>query len=262
MADDKAGRVSFESSLHEKRVRAHDGLQGFDAAGIVRRIREGEAEAVQELHRIFDRGVRFLIARKLGPNETETVFAETFREIERAVSRGEVSDSDNLAAHVHAAVQRSVDAWLAKKHSSHTFGSEGAPCPAPTDAPRRACDNIEPVNFNSEAIACTKESTGGFETAGDYEKAESERRRSMLSFLASLPARDREALIRFYVHQQPAERICREMGLAEGELSILRSSARIGFIGTRKEPVASRPLGTLGRISVGRIVRPQKRSTA
>ena len=47
--------------------------------------------------------------------------------------------------------------------------------------------------------------------------------------LAALSARDREVLIRFYLHGQAAERIQADMGVTETEFRLIKSRAKAGF---------------------------------
>jgi DNA-directed RNA polymerase specialized sigma24 family protein len=48
--------------------------------------------------------------------------------------------------------------------------------------------------------------------------------------LARLPARDRQALVRFYVHGEPADVVCREAGLTEGEFRQIKTRAKASFL--------------------------------
>jgi hypothetical protein len=48
--------------------------------------------------------------------------------------------------------------------------------------------------------------------------------------LAALPERDRLALVRFYVHGETSEAICREAGLTEEEFRLIKARAKAGFL--------------------------------
>ena len=48
--------------------------------------------------------------------------------------------------------------------------------------------------------------------------------------LTELPERDRQALVRFYVHAEPAEVVCREAGLSETEFRRIKSRAKARFL--------------------------------
>jgi DNA-directed RNA polymerase specialized sigma24 family protein len=48
--------------------------------------------------------------------------------------------------------------------------------------------------------------------------------------LAGLPARDRWALVRFYVNGEPAAVVCREADLPEGEFRLIKTRAKASFL--------------------------------
>ena len=58
----------------------------------------------------------------------------------------------------------------------------------------------------------------------------------MRELLGSLPDRDREVLVRFYMLEQPQDVICRDMGLSETQYRLLKSraKARLTEMGRRR----------------------------
>jgi DNA-directed RNA polymerase specialized sigma24 family protein len=54
--------------------------------------------------------------------------------------------------------------------------------------------------------------------------------------LNGLSPRDREVLVRFYLREQSAEEICRELGLTETQFRLIKSraKARYGKLGQRR----------------------------
>ena len=54
--------------------------------------------------------------------------------------------------------------------------------------------------------------------------------------LNGLPQRDREVLVRFYLREQTADEICRDMGLTETQFRLIKSraKARYGKLGQRR----------------------------
>jgi len=62
-----------------------------------------------------------------------------------------------------------------------------------------------------------------------------------MKVLKGITPRDREILVRFYLREQPADQICREMGLTDTQFRLLKSraKARFGELGKRahKKPV-------------------------
>jgi len=57
--------------------------------------------------------------------------------------------------------------------------------------------------------------------------------------LVGLPERDRQALVRFYVHGEPADVVCRETGLSEAEFQQIRTRAKDRFLALAREGARS-----------------------
>ena len=53
--------------------------------------------------------------------------------------------------------------------------------------------------------------------------------------LAALPERDRQALVRFYVHGEPADVVCREAGLTEAQFRLIKTRAKQRFLALARE---------------------------
>ena len=63
----------------------------------------------------------------------------------------------------------------------------------------------------------------------------------MLRLLGSLPKRDRDVLIRFYLHEQPAEQIQRELNLTETQFRLIKSRAKKRFTLMSQRSLSARP---------------------
>jgi hypothetical protein len=57
--------------------------------------------------------------------------------------------------------------------------------------------------------------------------------------LVGLPEQDRQALVRFYVHGEPADVVCRETGLTEGEFQQIRTRTKQRFLALAREGTRS-----------------------
>jgi RNA polymerase sigma-70 factor (ECF subfamily) len=53
--------------------------------------------------------------------------------------------------------------------------------------------------------------------------------------LAALPERERQALVRFYVHGEPADVVCRQAGLTEAQFRLIKSRAKQRFLVLARE---------------------------
>jgi hypothetical protein len=48
--------------------------------------------------------------------------------------------------------------------------------------------------------------------------------------LAALPKRERHALVRFYVHAEPGDAVCRQAGLTEEQFRRIKARAKASFL--------------------------------
>jgi DNA-directed RNA polymerase specialized sigma subunit len=64
---------------------------------------------MQELQRVFSRGVAFLLARRLPPHVAETRAKEVLGAVEQAIQRGELADPDELVAFIRRAVKMLIE---------------------------------------------------------------------------------------------------------------------------------------------------------
>ena len=183
---------------------------------LVDRIQRSEDSAMEELYRLFARGIRYYLCRQLGHQELDDKVHDTFVIVVQAIRRGELREPDRLMGFVRTVVRRQVAAYI--DEVVHSRREE-----LNLDLGVRVADR----RFNPEQSAATQQ------------KIE-----LMLSVLRSLSDRDREILTRFYLDEQTQEQICQEMRLTETQFRLLKSraKARFGEIGKRKlqqKPIVS-----------------------
>jgi RNA polymerase sigma-70 factor (ECF subfamily) len=175
---------------------------------LVARIRQDDLSAVEELYRVFSRGVRFYLCRQLGPQDLDDKVHEVFLIVTQAIQKGDLRDPARLMGYVRTVMRRQVAAYIeeaAQRRRQHADLEYGL------------------------AIR-----DGG----EDPEKAAIERQQLEIAWavLKAIGRRDREVLIRFYLQEQPAEKICREMSLTETQFRLIKSraKARFGELGRRR----------------------------
>jgi RNA polymerase sigma-70 factor, ECF subfamily len=175
---------------------------------LVDKIRHNDPNGLEELYRVFSRGIRFYLCRQLGPQDLDDRVHDTFLVVAQAIQRGELREPERLMGYVRTIVRRHVAAQIENNVYCR----------------RRQIDldwglTIRDLGSNPE------------QTAIQQENAEIARR-----VLDSIAPRDREVLIRFYLQEQSAEEICSEMGLTETQFRLLKSraKARFGEIGKRR----------------------------
>lgn len=175
---------------------------------LVEQIKMGQDAGMEQLYKLFSRGIRYYLCRQLGPQELEDKVHDTFLIVVNAVRRGDLREPERLMGFVRTVVRRQVAAYI--EQAVHTRREQ-----ADLETGASVADRKQ--NPEQEAIV--------------RQKAE-----LMKSALAALSKRDRDILVRFYLQEQPQEQICREMALTETQFRLLKSraKAKFGEIGRKK----------------------------
>jgi RNA polymerase sigma-70 factor (ECF subfamily) len=175
---------------------------------LVNQIKVGEETGMEQLYKLFSRGIRYYLCRQLGPQELEDKVHDTFLIVVNAIRRGDLREPERLMGFVRTVVRRQVAAYI--EQAVHNRREQADLETGVTVADRKQ-------NPEQEAMI--------------RQKAE-----LMESALSALSERDREILVRFYLKEQPQEQICREMDLTETQFRLLKSraKAKFGEIGKKK----------------------------
>ncbi len=163
---------------------------------------------MEDLYRLFSRGIRFYLCRQLGVQELDDKVHDTFLIVVQAIRRGDLREPDRLMGFVRTVVRRQVAAHI--DHIVHSRRDE-----LHLDVGVRVAD----IRRNPEQHVA-------FQQKVDF----------MLEILSQLAERDRDILTRFYLREQTQEDICREMKLTETQFRLLKSraKARFGELGKRR----------------------------
>jgi len=177
-------------------------------AELVDKIKQNDAAGLEELYRVFSRGVRFYFCRQLGPQDVDDRVHDAFITVAQAIQRGDVREPDRLMGYVRTIVSRRIAAQIEENVHSRKREIDLDWGLAVHDGGR---------NPEQAAIQSQNEDIA----------------RKMLK---SITPRDREILMRFYLEEQTADQICGEMGLTETQFRLLKSraKARFGALGKRK----------------------------
>jgi len=184
-----------------------DGI-GANWTRLVDRIRQGEKEGMEELYRVFSRGIRYYLCRQLGPQELDDRVHDVFLIVVQAIQRGDLREPERLMGFVRTVVRRQVAAHI--DQAVHSRKEE-----VDLEVGSRVAD----ARHNPER------------NAADRQRAD-----LMKQVLRSLSAKDQEILTRFYLDEQTQEEICEEMRLNETQFRLLKSraKARFGELGRKK----------------------------
>ncbi len=218
------GQTKEESSQKEE-ASPGDPAMASRWTGLVDRIRAQDSTGMEELYRLFSKGIRFYLCRQLGQQELEDKVHDTFLIVVQAIRRGDLRDPERLMGFVRTVVRRQVAAHIDQAVQHRKEQAEMETGTRVADERRTPEEQV----ILEQKVAIMKE------------------------VLSGVSRRDREILTRFYLYEQPQEQICSEMNLSETQFRLLKSraKARFGELGKRK--LSRRPLSKISmRSSAGR----------
>jgi RNA polymerase sigma-70 factor (ECF subfamily) len=197
------------------RPRVAEGCSAFSPSAkvdwglLVARVKEGEEGAMEQLYKLFIRGIRYYLCRQLGPQDLDDKVHDTFIIVVNAIRRGDLREPERLMGFVRTVTRRQVAAHIGQ-----------------AVAGRRERTDVETIG-----VLIPDRKRNPEQSVMVREKAD-----LMKSALAQLSRRDGEILVRFYLHEQTQEQICREMELTETQFRLTKSRAkeRFGLIGRSK----------------------------
>ncbi len=192
----------------ETRTEPNTAVEDPSWPALVERIRNGEPSAMEDLYRVFSKGVRFYLCRQLGPQDLDDKVHDIFLIITQSIRNGELREPERLMGYVRTIVRRQVAAHI--------------------DSMVQARRNQ--LDLDS-GLALSDHQPSPERSLIDQQNTSLAKR-----ILNSLQKRDREVLIRFYLKEQPPTQICREMRLTETQFRLIKSraKARFGELGKRR----------------------------
>lgn len=197
------------SEVKEKTVRT--GFAQVEWRVLVAQVQAGEDAGMEQLYKLFSRGIRYYLCRQLGPQELEDKVHDTFLIVVNAIKRGDLREPERLMGFVRTVVRRQVAAYI--EQAVHN---------------RREQTDLE------SGVTVADRTQNPEQEAMIRQKAE-----LMKSSLQALSQRDRDILVRFYLLEQPQDQICREMSLTETQFRLLKSRAKAKFGEIGKKKLAS-----------------------
>lgn len=179
-----------------------------DWASLVNSVRCGDAAGMEQLYFLFERGVRFYLFRRLGQQELDDKVHDVFLIVVQAIQRGEVREPERLMGFIRTIVRRQVAAHIGQVVQ----------------------ERKEEQSLDGSTIVADRQSTPEESAIGE------EQNQLMWRILRAMSPRDREILTRFYLREEPQEKICSEMELTDTQFRLLKSRAktRFGELGRRR----------------------------
>jgi RNA polymerase sigma-70 factor (ECF subfamily) len=168
---------------------------------LVRGIQAGDAARIQELYDLFCKGIRFQLYRQLGPQDLDDRVHDIFLIIMQSIQRGDLREPERLMGYIRTVVRRQVAAQI--------------------DLTVQARRNQTELDYGM-ALSDHRPSS-------ERRLIQEQEQQVALRVLKSLHEREREVLVRFYLKEQKAEQICREMELTETQFRLTKSRAKARF---------------------------------
>ena len=194
--------------LSPKRVGVDDATEpiarqesGRNWPELVESIQKGERSGMEELYRVFSRGVRFYLCRQLGPQDLDDKVHDTFLIVVQAIQKGELREPERLMGFVRTVVRRQVAAQIDRAVQS-----------------RREQAELD----TSSAVSDHRDTPEQAAILRQHEQVAE-------NVLRSISERDREILTRFYLMEQTQQQICDGMHLSETQFRLLKSRAKARF---------------------------------
>jgi RNA polymerase sigma-70 factor (ECF subfamily) len=203
-----APAADTSETAQDPQEKAKPAFPAVDWAALVEQIKAGDDAGMEQLYKLFSRGIRYYLCRQLGPQELEDKVHDTFLIVVNAIRKGDLREPERLMGFVRTVVRRQVAAYI--EQAVHTRREQADLETGITVADRKQ-------NPEQEAILRQKSEL-------------------MKSALEALSQRDRDILVRFYLKEQTQEQICEEMSLTETQFRLLKSraKAKFGEIGRKK----------------------------
>ncbi len=170
-------------------------------AELVEKIRAGDESGMEDLYRVFSEGIRFHLCRQLGPQDLDDKIHDIFVIIAQSIRKGELRQPERLMGYVRTIVRRQLAAYV-----------NGV-----IEARRR------------ETVLDPGMSLSDHHPDPERRAIERQNAEVAMRVLKSIPQRDREVLVRFYLKEQTAPEICGDMGLTENQFRLIKSRAKARF---------------------------------
>jgi RNA polymerase sigma factor (sigma-70 family) len=171
---------------------------GQNWLALVESIQRGERGGMEELYRVFSRGVRFYLCRQLGPQDLDDKVHDTFVIVVQAIRKGELREPERLMGFVRTVLIRQLGLAISGLIRTRERSIQ-------LDSAR----HLTAVDSSPEEHALSLQKVALMKQA-----------------LKQLNDREYEMLTRFYLREQSPEQIQDEMRLTATQFNLLKSRAK------------------------------------
>lgn len=185
---------------------------------LVMQIQAGDPAGMEELYRVFSRGIRFYLCRQLGVQDLDDKVHDVFLIITQSIRRGDLRDPNRLMGYIRTVLRRQVASHIESMVHSRNHNTD-----------------LEVGLTLSDRYPDPERSA-----------IEKENNRVAMRVLRALHEREREVLIRFYLKEQGADEICRDLELTPTQFRLIKSRAKSRFVELAKRRFSLRNLWNAG----------------
>jgi RNA polymerase sigma factor (sigma-70 family) len=184
-----------------------------DWKAVVEQIRAGDPAGEETLYRNLASGARLFLQRRLGAQDVEDRVHDVFLIVVETIRRGELREPERLMGFVRTILSRQLNLAIS----------------------RIIVNRGNSIDLDSAAELTAANPTPE-EHAVAHQKVE-----LMKKALKEMNQREFEMLTRFYLREQPPERICKEMRLTLTQFNLLKSRAKAKLTGLVQRKLARSP---------------------
>jgi RNA polymerase sigma-70 factor (ECF subfamily) len=207
--------VKPEESKREYGLDAAINSRNTSWVDLVERVRNGDPTGMEDLYRVFSKGIRFYLCKQVGPQDLDDKVHDLFLIIVQSIQKGDLREPERLMGYVRTIVRRNVAAHVdtaVQSRRNQTDMEYGMALSDFRPSPERRIINEQNMDL-------------------------------AMRILNSLSKRERELLMRIYLQEQSPEQVCSEMELTETQFRLLKSraKARFGELGKRRLALRAMP---------------------
>ena len=175
---------------------------------MVDRVQANDPRGIEDLYTYFSKGARFYFCRHLGLEELDDRVHDSFLLVLDRLKRGELRDPERLMGFIRTILRRQVAAYVRgaveERRDYAQLDAESEYCLDFRGCPEERIIDIEAVDI-------------------------------MERVMRAMSLREREILTRFYLLEQAAESICKDMRISMTQFRLMKSRAkgRLGALGRR-----------------------------
>src|ERR1700684_715838 len=119
-------------------------------AELVDKIKQNDTTGLEELYRVFSRGMRYYLCRQLGPQDLDDRVHDSFLIVVQAIRRGDLREPERVMGFARTCVRRQIAGHIdvaVQQRKQHVALDTSAPLPDSGLSPEAAAMTREEENL-------------------------------------------------------------------------------------------------------------------